>query len=209
MQPNRHSRHADRLQERIIDVIGGAVVAACVTGFFWSLATGSDLTHGEIAHLTRAIGKASHEVSSLRAKATLLRGVLAQRRSELDANGQLPAYAPVEEYFQALSASATERGLRVLRHNPLSTRTYSGLLEQRYVFEVAGSTQSVIRFLETIEQSDYWADVSYLVIDGNARAGGHRAADPNAAETTRQATLIISLFSAPAIESPGDLSKDT
>ena len=210
MKPNRQSRLADpqrgladRLQERIIDVIGGAVVAACVTGFFWSMATGSDLTRSEIAHLTRAIGKASREVSSLRAEATLLREVLAQRREELDANGQLPTHAPVEEYFQALSAPATDRGLRVLRHNPLSARTYPGLLEQRYVFEVAGSTQSIIRFLETIEQSDFWADVSYLVIDGNSRAGRRGAADPHAERFTRQATLTISLFSAPATESTG------
>ncbi len=210
MKPNRQSRLADwqsqlagRLQERIIDVIGGAVVVACVTGFFWSLAAGSDLTRGEIAHLTRAVGKASREVSSLRSEATFLREALAQRREELEANGQLPTHAPVEEYFQALSASATDRGLRVLRHNPLSARTYPGLLEQRYVFEVAGSTQSIIRFLETIEQSDFWADVSYLVIDGNSRAGGRRAADPYAEGSTRQATLTISLFSAPATESTG------
>ncbi len=202
MQPNR-------LQERIIDVIGGTVVAACVTAFFWSLATGSDRMRGEITHLTRAVGKASREVSSLRAEATRLREVLAQRREELNANGQLPTHAPVEEYFQALSASATERGLRVLRHNPLSARTYPGLLEQRYVFEVAGSTQSVIRFLEMIEQSDFWADVSYLVIEGNSRAGGRRAADRNAAGTSRQARLTISLFSAPATEAPGNLSGDT
>ena len=198
-----------QLQARIIDAIGGIVVAACVTGFFWSLATGSDRTRREIADLTRVISKTSREVSSLRADATHLQDILAQRREELDAGGELPTHAPVEEYFQALSASATDRGLRVLRHNPLSARTYPGLLEQRYVFEVAGSTQNIIRFLETIERSHYWADVSYLVIDGSSQAGARRTADPNAAGTTRQATLIISLFSAPTDESSGDPSKDT
>lgn len=202
MQPNR-------LQERIIDVIGGAIVAACVTGFFWSIATGSDRTRGEIADLNRAISKASSNVSSLRATATLLRETLAHRRKELDASGQLPTHAPVEEYFQKLSVAATHRGLRVLRHNPLSARTYPGLLEQRYVFEVAGSTQSIIRFLKTIEQSNYWADVSYLIIDGSSQVGRRGTSDPNDAESTRKATLTISLFSAPATESPGDALKDT
>lgn len=202
---------SNRLQERIIDVIGGIAVAACVTGFFWSLATGSDLTRVEISRLTRAVGKASREVKALRAEETALREVLAQHRKDLDAGGELPTQAPVEEYFQTLSASATNRGLRVLRHNPLSARAYPGLLEQRYLFEVAGSTQNVIRFLESIEKSDYWADVSYLVIDGHSRAGdrragslGRRTADPNVIGTTRQATLIISLFSAPATDSDGE-----
>lgn len=199
---------SQRVQERIIDAVGSVIVAACAAGFFWSIAGGSELTRGEIAHLKKAIEKASTDVRSLRDRQTRLREVLAQRREALERSGQLPAHAPVEEYFQTLSAQATDHGLRVMRHQPVSERTYPGLLEQCYLFEVAGTTQSVVRFLQTIEKSDFWADVSYLAIDANSQAVRTGAPDSNPSDAIRRATLTISLFSAPDTELPGNLPED-
>ena len=195
--------------KRIIDVIGGTVIAACAVGFFWLLAVGSDRTRTEIAQLKRSVSKALAEVRSVQASQSRHEATLREYKSELAVSGQLPTQAPIDEYFRLLSTMATEHGLRVLRHNPLPARSYPGLLEQRYRYEVAGSTRGVIRFLEAIERTDFWADVSYLKIDAGSQRGGPSFSDQSSPVDTRQALLTISLFSAPSQDAPVKSAEDT
>lgn len=201
-------RVTERGLKRIIDLIGGTVIAACVVGFFWLLAVGSDRTRTEIAQLKRSVAKALADVRSVQAVQSRHEATLREYKSQLAVSGHLPAQAPIDEYFRLLSAIATEHSLRVLRHNPLPSRSYPGLLEQRYRYEVAGSTRGVVRFLEAIERTDFWADVSYLKIDAGSPRGGPISSDQSSPVDTRQALLTISLFSAPPQDKPVESAED-
>ena len=124
------------------------------------------------------------------------RRMLVQRRRELSERGHLPETTPVEEYFQAIAAVAVDNRLLVVRHQPLSSRSYPGLLERRYVYEVAGGFSQLMQFLKAIEQSGFWADVSYFRIQKHRGTGKADSAE-------RSAMLTMSLFSAAAAVEPG------
>ncbi len=179
----------------IIDALGGCTVAACVLGFVWLTMIRNDPTAARIEELTSSVQRARQDVRVLQAAKDRQRVVLTNRQAELATTGQLPAQAPVEEYFQTLSTIASQNRLRVIRHNPLTPRRYPGLLEQRYAYELTGSMPDLLRFLKWIEDSDFWADVSYLTV-----AGGTGPED--APSNGRAAVLAISLFSALPSDTP-------
>jgi len=181
----------NRVTLRIIDVGGGVALAACAGAFLWAALPREDRGIHEVRALTGIIEKAAQERRNLLATRDRQSRLLEQRRAELAESGQLPARAPVEQYFQVLSAMSARNGLRVVKHNPLAALEYPGLLEQRYAYEVVGSFPDLLRFLRAIEQTDYWADVSYLKLD--------RGVGPqDALAGQRTAALTISLFAASA-----------
>ena len=104
--------------------------------------------------------------------------------------GRLPTGTSVESYFQELSALALQNRLRVVRHNPLMARSYPGLLEQRFAYEVVGTLSDLAQFFKAIERTDFWADVSYL------RIGDGRGSGRSGQRAMRTAVLTISIFSA-------------
>jgi len=188
---------AARLPLQIIDVAGGCVVAACICGFVWLTLLREDRAGGEVQTLAHLIDQADQDTRSLRAARDRQHGLLEKRRVELAESGQPPAHAPVEEYFRVLSTMASQHRLRVVRHSPLAPKEYPGLLEQRYAYEVVGSFLDLMGFLHAIEQTDYWADVSYLKVDRGANP-----ADPLTDQ--RVAALTISLFAASHDDVPAD-----
>ena len=109
-----------RVQERIIDATGSTLVAACAIAFFWLIANGSELARGEVVHLRQVIEKAAADVRVLKDEQTGLRENMMRRQEALKTSGRLPDTAPVESYFQTLSAKASEHGLRVMRHHPVA-----------------------------------------------------------------------------------------
>jgi Tfp pilus assembly protein PilO len=174
----------------LLDVLGASTLAACLLTVAWLTLFHSDHAVGELRDLQQTINSAAQDLSSLRAAADRQRATLKERQAELATHGQLPAQVPVEEYFQNLSRLVAQHRLRVVRHNPLTPRSYPGLLEQRFAYEVMGTMPDLARFFRAIEEADFWADVSYLKIDG-----GPRQADAPTDE--RVASLTISIFSAP------------
>jgi len=88
-------------------------------------------------------------------------------------------------------------GLRIVKHHPLSARQYPDLLEQRYAYEVTGSLPDLVEFLKSIENTDFWADVSHLKVDRGKRR-------KDAVSDERNAALTISLFSALTSQTPSD-----
>jgi hypothetical protein len=150
----------------------------------------------ELGDFYSMISSATQNLTALRFAAEGQRATLKERQVELATSGQLPAQIPLEEYFQTLSRLAGRHHLRVVRHNPLGPRRYAGLLEQRYAYEVVGTMPDLARFFRAIEDAEFWADISYLKIDG-----GPPAADQGAEPTDdRDALLTISLFSADPAE---------
>lgn len=184
-------RRNGKLVVLAIDSLGAGFVAACLFGGAWLTMVSGDRVSNEIRRLNRTIGSTRRDLSALRAERDRQQAILAEHETQLADRGRLPAQSPTEEYFQTLSRLADQRRLRVVRHNPLSARTYPGLLEQRYAYEVHGSMPDMARFFKDIEDTGFWADVSYLrIVDGQ---GGDRGDD-------RVALLTISVFSAPAEE---------
>lgn len=190
-------RWANQLSLGIVDVMGAGTVAACLTGFVWVIAIHNSQTTSEIATLKKSVRSAQQELRSLGIARDQQAAVLESRQAELTETGQLPPEAPVERYFQTLSTLATEHSLRIVRHNPLSPRAYPGMLEQRYAYDVTGSMPDLMRFLRSIEETAFWADVSYLKINR-----GNGAED--IAVHGRVAELTISLFSALPAETSSD-----
>ena len=178
---------------RIVDILCGCVVAACVSTLVWYTLIREDRTEAEIQDITGRIHSVRRDTRRLRAEGQRYHAMLATYREELAETGQLPSETPLEEYFQALSALSSDHGLRVMKHQPLAPREYTGLREQRYSYEVSGPFPQLVAFLKSIENTDFWADVSYLKLDA---VKGRRSAGVDESEH-RTVLLTISLFSAP------------
>jgi hypothetical protein len=166
------------------------LVTISASALVWYTLLREDRTEAEIRELSQRINGVRQETGRLRSEGQRHRAVLATYREDLAETGQLPTETPIEAYFQVLSGLASEHGLRVVRHQPLAERVYPGLREQRYSYEVSGAFPQLVAFLHAIESTDFWADVSYLKVEG---VPGQRAIT----QTERTALLTISLFSAP------------
>ncbi len=181
----------------LLDVFGASLSGAGLLAALWMTCFHKEHATTELSDLTTMISTATQNLATLRSAVDGQRATLRERQVELVSSGQLPAQIPIEEYFQTLSRLANQHHLRVVRHNPLGPRSYPGLLEQRYAYEVIGTQPDLARFFRAIEDAEFWADISYLKIDGGtptAEQGG-RPSDE------RNAVLTISLFSAgPAVD---------
>lgn len=182
---------------RVVDFFGGCTVAACLLGFIWLTMIRPDRTRTQISELTGVLHQARLDRRVLKTARDKQSTILQGHQARLAKTGQLPTDAPIEEYFRTLSTLASEHRLRVVGHKPLARRSYPGLLEQCYTYEVTGSLPDLVLFLKAIEDADFWADVSYLSIDRRHQAAGSTS-------TERLAALTISLFSAAAGEALDD-----
>lgn len=187
------SWHSGSWPLRIVDLIGGGTAAACVCGLVWLTILRTDQTSVDIHNLSRSVRTAHLQLVALDAEHERQQNLFEEHQTRLSTRGRLPDEAPVEDYFRALARLATEHSLRVLRHSPLGSRSYPGLLEHRYTYEVAGSIPNLMRFLHGVESATYWADIGYLQIDASA---GTHAEDLQ----MRVARLTFSLFSAPSLQ---------
>ncbi len=172
-----------------IDVVGGVTVFMCLLGVAWLTVIRNDRTQIQIDELTRRIEEARHDRRTLLNALDRQRTLLETREGKLAEVDRLPTETPSEAYFQTLSRLASRHRLRVLRHNPLPPRRYPGLHEQRFAYEVTGSLSDLLRFLKSIEETGFWADVSYLKVDGGKGLA-------MAVSGKRTAVLTLSLFSA-------------
>ena len=169
-------------------MLAAGILTACWMTFFHS----GHFT-AELRDLTLTISLSTRDLAALRSAGERQRATLHERQLELATGGQLPAQIPIEEYFQTLSRLATQHHLRVIRQNPLGPRSYPGLHEQRYAYEVIGAMPDLARFFRAIEDAEFWADISYLRINGGNRLSGVPTEE-------QDAVLTISLFSAARAE---------
>jgi hypothetical protein len=178
-----------------IDAVFGAVLAACLAAGAYLVFVGQDSTSAVIRDHRVTIAKSRSDILNLRSERDRLSALVTDRKLTLAESGILPPEMPVENYFQNLSRLASQHHLQVLRQNPLSPRTYPGLLEQRFLFEVSGATADLVQLLKSIEEIEAWADVSFIKIaDGKSRQ--------NSGADDRVAMLTISIFSPLAMEPP-------
>lgn len=178
-----------RISVGVVDAVGATIAGTLLLAFCHQTFLSGDETRVEIARLTGLIHAAQRDARTLRATGRRQRDLVATRQEELLASGELPTEARVEEYFQVLSALSSRHGMEVIRHEPLAARHYPGLLEQRYAYEVSGSLPNLLRLLRSIEQADFWADVSYLEVQSGMSSRAPTSGQP-------VTVLTISLFSA-------------
>ena len=186
-----------RLPLLLIDLVGGSVVAACVLASGWLVLVQTERTRAEVNGMAKLARVARQDLAALHRGHAQQQSRLAQGRAELAERGQLPDQTPVEEYFQTLSELAGRHHLRMLRNNPVDPRQYPGLLEQRYTCAVTGTMPDFVRFFRAIEDTGFWADISYFQISSGS---GPELEGSN----VRSAELTISLFSALPVETPAE-----
>lgn len=187
-----------RLEMLGIDLVGGCLVAGCVSAFIWLMVGKSDLVRDGIRQASRDLADAKMELSQVHQEHERQQANLADRKIQQSRIGKLPSRAPTEQYFQNLSKLAVQYHLKVLQHHPLSSVEYPGLLEQRFMYEVAGKWPDIVGFLKEIEQADAWADVAYLKVARGGKVGSKESGE-------RPVALTISMFSAPPLQE-GSLS---
>lgn len=198
-----------RLPLLLLDALGAGLSAAGLGAALWMIFFHNEHAVSELRGYTRMISSATQDLAALRSAGERQRATLKERQAELAAGGQLPVRIPLEDYFQTLSQLAVRHHLRVVRHNPLPPRSYPGLLEQRYAYEVIGTMPDLARFFKAVEDAEFWADIGYLKIDGGQpQEGGHSGERRNPkggevgarmdsrASSERTASLTFSLFSA-------------
>ena len=178
---------------QLVDAIGGAAVVACLLGFVWMTVLQDDAVRRDLDQVSRLTDRARKDHGTLTSELDRQRALLVEYRVLRSRIGQLPSEAPIEDYFQHLSVLAVRHHLRVVRQRPLASRRYPGLLEQRFLYEVMGSVIDLVAFLKSIENAEFWADVSHLKTERGP--GGLTAADHEIV-----AALTVSLFSGLAID---------
>lgn len=172
-----------------IDLICGAAVIAGIGGGIYFIAMHYPHAALERQSHNHSITQANGELETLRSEKRDAANLLAQRQMQLRTSGALPSEMPVEEYFKTLSQLAATNQIHILRQNPVSPRTYPGLLEQRFAFEVSGRLVNLMQFFQEMEKIEFWADISYIrLTDGHNR--------PDQVTDDRSAALTISVFSA-------------
>ena len=182
----------------VVDAAGGACVAACVAAFIWLTLVRPQSPATTIRTLSLSVAELRSELVGFKALRDQEQSLVAARKAELADRGHLPDKPPVEEYFQTFARLAARHGLQVRSQTPLHSRAYPGLLEQRYVCEVVGPVSGIVRFLRAIEDTDFWADVSYLKIENRSPQNNRRGSNASTSNAAF-ARLTISLFSAPAV----------
>lgn len=177
----------------VTDVVGAGVLAACLVTSVWFLFVQSNETTREIGVLRSRAADVRRDLTAVRRLAEQKSSERTATRRELDATGQLPTRTPVDQYSQTVLDLAARFDLRVIRQNPVALRTYPGLLEQRYAYELRGATRDFVAFFAAVEQTNFWADISYL------RFGDGGTLGPDSSDN-RVASFTVSLFSAPKAE---------
>ena len=186
-------RRENELTLIVTDVVGAGMLAVCLVTSVWFLFVRSDETTREISVLRSRVGDVRQELTSVRQLVEKKSSELITTRRELDATGQLPSRTPVDQYSQTVLDLAARFRLRVIRQNPVAPRTYPGLLEQRYAYELHGATRRFVAFFAAVEQTNFWADICYLRFDNGGTSGPDSSDD-------RVASFTVSLFSAPEVE---------
>lgn len=176
-----------------VDAVGGATVVACLFSCVWMTTIEKGEVRRNLDDISRLSDRARRDVEALTSELDRQRTLLVEYRERRSRVGQLPSEAPIEDYFQHLSRLAVRHHLRVVRQQPLTSRRYPGLLEQRYLYEITGSAIDLVAFLKSIENTEFWADVSHIKMEQGPRTLTDRVPG-------RLAVLTLSLFSDPATD---------
>lgn len=171
-----------------IHIAGACILGICALCSVWLCLVRASETRKGTDELRTQIGNARTDMLSLQTARQKQEENLNRLKAQLGEKGVLPASSPVEAYLQDLANEAARFQLQVRSQRPLPGRTYPGLVEQRYHYEIEGEPLNVIRFFSLIESTNYWCDVSFFSLEG-----------PGDTNKPAVASLTLSLFSAPVM----------
>ncbi len=172
----------------LIDACGALALLACLGGAVWLTFLRHNSARQESAAFRARLEADRQTLATMQLAVERQQNKLQAGLQRLEISGRLPQHSPIEEFFQALAVAAARSGLHVLSQTPAETRIYPGLTEQCFTYEITGTLHNILSFLQAVEQTSYWADVSYLKIDQGDAAGG--------ADVHRKAALTLSVFAA-------------
>jgi len=178
-------------QLHAFDLGGGTVCALIVACAAWVAFVHVGKAAHESLDMRTHVESTRQTLSTLEAAALRQESLRETRSKELSERGKLPPAPPVEEYLSAMAAAAAAHQLNVMGHSPGVQRRYGDVVEQCLSFQVSGTAGNLFRFLRSVEESTYWADIGYLRIEGGEAAGAPLS-------QVRRASLTFSLFAAAA-----------
>lgn len=182
-----------RFRFTTVDVVGGAVFATIVLACAWLLTMRFREQSDDMATLTTELNRAQSDLAALRLVHDRQAEQLRLRRKEIATSGWLPDHAPVESILKSIGEAAAARELTVVAQKPLSARTYPGVREERYAYDVVGASGGIAGLLGDIERSGWWCDVSFLSVESITDDAPPRV----------RASLTLSLFSSTPTVVPG------
>lgn len=177
----------------VIDAAGALCVLMGGAGALWLLLVQTQDTTAALRSVQTLIASAEADLRMAEATSKRQRAARIGLQSSLDSVGRLPEETPIEDYFRELSRLAARHRVRIILQSPLSPRRYPGLLEERFAYEVTAATADLVAFLAAIERTNFWADVSYLVLRNDSSPDGDRRMSIG--------SLTFSLFSATSEDS--------
>lgn len=183
----------------VVNGMGAALVAVCLVSASWVLIVRTDQFTDQGRNLNEELEAARRDLVQLRESCERQRGIIARRELDMQERGRLPHQPPVEAYFQTLARLSAEHGLSVRAHRPAGQRTYPGLVEQRFTYELTGPVEKLAQFMAAMERSEYWCDIGFLALEEGT------SADPGAAPAP-VAHLTISMFFEPESKSTTERS---
>lgn len=179
-----------------LDAAGGALGAMLIGSAAWIAFVHVGGAAQEMVSLREQIESTRQTLATVETAALRQGSLVEARTTELGDRGRLPSSAPIEEYLSVMSAAAAAHQLTVVGHALSAQRRYGDVIEQCVSFQVQGAAPNLLRFLREVEESEFWADVGYLRVEGGDFATPHGAG-------LRRASLTFSLFAAAAAPPPG------
>ncbi len=174
----------------IYDLLGAGITALIVAvagwcGFSHLPATAAVLieSRAALADAKTQLNSAEHALRQQQATQDALRADIASR-------GALPERSPVETDLRTIVRLAREHELELIEVAPINGKSYPGIAELRYAVRARGTYSGLLGFLNTFEQSPFWADVTSLEISAPRVA--------EADQGQRTASLTVSLFASQA-----------
>lgn len=150
---------------KVIHACGAAGVLACVTIFVIFSAANRERHAQENRALEAAMQQDQDHRQALLVARTTHEKLHANHVAALANAGDPPLDVSLETYVEMIATIASKNKLRIIRHIPLQSRTYPGLFVRQFSIEVSGTFADLMEFLRTIEEINYWADVSHFKID--------------------------------------------
>ena len=112
----------------------------------------------------------------------------AKHATALKDTGAPPPDVSFETYIEMIAKAASRNELQIIRHIPLDSQAYPGLIVRQFTIEVAGTFGDLMEFLRITEAMNCWADISHFKIDKPVGLAGDRS-------RIQSALLTFALFS--------------
>lgn len=173
---------------KLIHLCGAAGMLVCVVTFFSLSSANHERRAQEVKALELSLQQdQDHRLALLEARETQAT-LNAKHATALKDTGAPPPDVSFETYIEMIAKAASRNELQIIRHIPLDSQAYPGLIVRQFTIEVAGTFGDLMEFLRITEAMNCWADISHFKIDKPLGLAGNRS-------RIQSALLTFALFS--------------